>query len=113
MFVKSIISLLYLFYEKVRAPSIEEIDAMKPNSTLFSYIYPAQNPDLLEKLSKKNLTVFAMDQVPRVTIAQVSSSLCLFVVLRYVVDYKLVYVVATVKYIISALSISLKFFCWS
>lgn len=35
-----------------------------------SFIYPAQNPDLLNKLSKRNTTVLAMDQVPRVTIAQ-------------------------------------------
>ena len=45
---------------------------MKPGSTIFSYIYPAQNPDLLQKCADKNLTVFAMDQVPRVTIAQVN-----------------------------------------
>uniref|UniRef100_H2ZIS6 proton-translocating NAD(P)(+) transhydrogenase n=1 Tax=Ciona savignyi TaxID=51511 RepID=H2ZIS6_CIOSA len=55
---------------KVRAPELSEIDQLKPNSTLFSYIYPTQNPDLLEKLAQKNMTVFAMDQVPRVTIAQ-------------------------------------------
>uniref|UniRef100_H2ZIS5 NAD(P) transhydrogenase, mitochondrial n=1 Tax=Ciona savignyi TaxID=51511 RepID=H2ZIS5_CIOSA len=58
---------------KVRAPELSEIDQLKPNSTLFSYIYPTQNPDLLEKLAQKNMTVFAMDQVPRVTIAQVSA----------------------------------------
>jgi len=58
---------------QVRAPTLEEIGGMKPDSTLFSYIYPSQNPDLLAQLSEKNLTVFAMDQVPRVTIAQVNS----------------------------------------
>ncbi|XP_077974559.1 NAD(P) transhydrogenase, mitochondrial-like [Styela clava] len=55
---------------KVRAPSAEEIALLKEDSTLFSNIYPAQNPDLLKKLSEKKSTVFAMDQVPRVTIAQ-------------------------------------------
>ncbi|CAK8685581.1 unnamed protein product [Clavelina lepadiformis] len=55
---------------KVRPPNMDEINAMKPGSTIFSYIYPAQNPDLLQKCADKNLTVFAMDQVPRVTIAQ-------------------------------------------
>uniref|UniRef100_A0A8C4F657 proton-translocating NAD(P)(+) transhydrogenase n=1 Tax=Dicentrarchus labrax TaxID=13489 RepID=A0A8C4F657_DICLA len=33
-------------------------------------IYPAQNPELMAKLSERQSTVLAMDQVPRVTIAQ-------------------------------------------
>uniref|UniRef100_A0A4W6BYR0 proton-translocating NAD(P)(+) transhydrogenase n=1 Tax=Lates calcarifer TaxID=8187 RepID=A0A4W6BYR0_LATCA len=55
---------------KVRAPSLSEVDLLKPNSTLVSFIYPAQNPDLMKKLSERQSTVLAMDQVPRVTIAQ-------------------------------------------
>ncbi|XP_040195055.1 NAD(P) transhydrogenase, mitochondrial [Rana temporaria] len=61
---------------KVRAPmlnqalGIHEVDLFKPSSTLVSFVYPAQNPDLLNKLSEKKATVLAMDQVPRVTIAQ-------------------------------------------
>ncbi|XP_039628796.1 NAD(P) transhydrogenase, mitochondrial-like [Polypterus senegalus] len=61
---------------KVRAPTfnsalgIHEAELLKPKSTLISFIYPAQNPDLMEKLAKQNVTVLAMDQVPRVTIAQ-------------------------------------------
>ncbi|XP_063817879.1 NAD(P) transhydrogenase, mitochondrial [Pseudophryne corroboree] len=61
---------------KVRAPMLNpllgahEADLFKPSSTLISFIYPAQNPDLLSKLSEKKTTVLAMDQVPRVTIAQ-------------------------------------------
>ena len=47
-----------------------EIDLMKEGSTLVSFIYPAQNPELMEQLSQKKATVLAMDQVPRVTIAQ-------------------------------------------
>lgn len=43
---------------------------MKDASTLISFIYPAQNPELMDMLSKKKATVLAMDQVPRVTIAQ-------------------------------------------
>lgn len=49
---------------------IHEIELFKSHGTLISFIYPAQNPDLLNKLAEKNLTVLAMDQVPRVTIAQ-------------------------------------------
>ncbi|KAI1889684.1 hypothetical protein AGOR_G00165490 [Albula goreensis] len=61
---------------KVRAPSfnealgVHEAELLKPKSTLVSFIYPAQNPELMEKLSKQQCTVLAMDQVPRVTIAQ-------------------------------------------
>ncbi|XP_007566881.1 PREDICTED: NAD(P) transhydrogenase, mitochondrial [Poecilia mexicana] len=61
---------------KVRAPTFSpalgahEVDLMKESSTLLSFIYPAQNPELMDMLSKKKATVLAMDQVPRVTIAQ-------------------------------------------
>ncbi|XP_048359279.1 NAD(P) transhydrogenase, mitochondrial [Sphaerodactylus townsendi] len=52
------------------ALGMHEADLFKPSATLISFIYPAQNADLLSKLSERNLTVLAMDQVPRVTIAQ-------------------------------------------
>uniref|UniRef100_A0A3B5B7Y1 NAD(P) transhydrogenase, mitochondrial n=1 Tax=Stegastes partitus TaxID=144197 RepID=A0A3B5B7Y1_9TELE len=55
---------------KVRAPSLSEADLLKPKSTLVSFVYPAQNPKLMSKLSERQSTVLAMDQVPRVTIAQ-------------------------------------------
>ncbi|XP_061739579.1 NAD(P) transhydrogenase, mitochondrial-like [Nerophis ophidion] len=55
---------------KVRAPSLTEVDLLKTMSTLVSFVYPAQNPELLKKLSERKSTVLAMDQVPRVTIAQ-------------------------------------------
>uniref|UniRef100_A0A671Y198 proton-translocating NAD(P)(+) transhydrogenase n=1 Tax=Sparus aurata TaxID=8175 RepID=A0A671Y198_SPAAU len=61
---------------KVRAPvfnpdlGVHEVDLMKDAATLISFIYPAQNPELMDLLSQKKATVLAMDQVPRVTIAQ-------------------------------------------
>jgi len=55
---------------KVRAPALTEADLLKPKSTLVSFIYPAQNPDLMAKLAERQSNVLAMDQVPRVTIAQ-------------------------------------------
>uniref|UniRef100_A0A8D3DIA7 proton-translocating NAD(P)(+) transhydrogenase n=1 Tax=Scophthalmus maximus TaxID=52904 RepID=A0A8D3DIA7_SCOMX len=55
---------------KVRAPSLSEADLLRPKNTLVSFIYPAQNPELMKKLTERQSTVLAMDQVPRVTIAQ-------------------------------------------
>lgn len=61
---------------QVRAPtfnpalSLHETELMKDAATLISFVYPAQNPELMDMLSQKKATVLAMDQVPRVTIAQ-------------------------------------------
>ncbi len=61
---------------KVRAPAdypelgINEIELLKPGSTLISFIWPAQNSGLIDKLAAKNLTVLAMDSVPRMSRAQ-------------------------------------------
>ena len=38
--------------------------------TLISFIWPAQNPELLERLAARKATVLAMDAVPRITRAQ-------------------------------------------
>ena len=55
---------------KIREPSNTELEAIKPNSTLVSFIQPAQNEQLIDQLIEKNITSFALDQIPRVTIAQ-------------------------------------------
>ena len=55
---------------KIREPSNKEMEAIKPNSTLVSFIQPAQNDKLMDQLVEKNITAFALDQIPRVTIAQ-------------------------------------------
>jgi len=47
-----------------------EADQMREGATLISYIYPAENPQLLERLATKKLNVLAMDQVPRISRAQ-------------------------------------------
>lgn len=55
---------------KVNAPQDDEIPLMKAGSSLVSFIWPAQNPQLLEKLSAQGVNVFAMDSVPRISRAQ-------------------------------------------
>jgi H+-translocating NAD(P) transhydrogenase subunit alpha len=55
---------------KVRGPSAEEIGLMREGGTLVSFIWPAQNPELLKQLAAKKATVLAMDSVPRISRAQ-------------------------------------------
>jgi NAD(P) transhydrogenase subunit alpha len=55
---------------KVNAPNDKEIGQMKEGATLVSFIWPAQNPELLSKLSAKKISVIAMDSVPRTSRAQ-------------------------------------------
>lgn len=61
---------------KVRAPmqhpgtATDEVDQLSAGKTLVSFIYPAQNKELLEKLAAKKATVFSMDAVPRISRAQ-------------------------------------------
>lgn len=53
----------------------DEIDVIKSGSTLISFLYPAQNKDLVENIRKKGITSFAMDQIPRITRAQTYDAL--------------------------------------
>ena len=50
---------------KVRAPLPEEINLIRPDTTLVSFIWPAQNPDLMQQLAERRITVLAMDSLPR------------------------------------------------
>ena len=50
---------------KVRAPTDAEIALTKPGTTLVSFIWPAQNPELMQALAGRGLTVLAMDALPR------------------------------------------------
>ncbi|MFM7395756.1 MAG: Re/Si-specific NAD(P)(+) transhydrogenase subunit alpha [Gammaproteobacteria bacterium] len=55
---------------KVRAPSNDEVAAMRPGTTLISFIWPAQNAELMKQMAERRLTVLAMDSVPRISRAQ-------------------------------------------
>jgi NAD(P) transhydrogenase subunit alpha len=50
---------------KVRAPTSDEVALMREGSTLISFIWPAQNPELMQLLAAKNVTVLAIDALPR------------------------------------------------
>ncbi len=61
---------------KVRQPEqhstlgMHEADLLREGGTLISFIWPAQNEDLLDKLKARKATVLAMDSVPRISRAQ-------------------------------------------
>jgi proton-translocating NAD(P)+ transhydrogenase subunit alpha len=60
---------------KVRAPEqrpggIDEIERLHGGQMLISFVWPAQNPELLDKLAAKGVTTLAMDSIPRISRAQ-------------------------------------------
>ena len=55
---------------KVRAPDDEESGRLKAGQTLISFLWPAQNPELLKTLTDSGATAMAMDSVPRISRAQ-------------------------------------------
>ena len=56
---------------KVRPPTLDEVATRaRDGQVLISFLYPAQNKELVEALAKKRVTAIAMDAVPRITRAQ-------------------------------------------
>jgi len=60
---------------KVRGPEphpsgVHETEMMREGQTLMSFIWPAQNPELMEQMAARKGTVVAMDSVPRISRAQ-------------------------------------------
>ena len=61
---------------KVRPPeshpelAIDEVELLPEGGHLISFIWPAQNDQLIRKLADKKTTVLAMDSVPRISRAQ-------------------------------------------
>ncbi len=61
---------------KVRAPEthpqlcVDEVEFLKEKQTLISFIWPAQNEDLMQRLAEKKVTVLAMDSIPRISRSQ-------------------------------------------
>jgi NAD(P) transhydrogenase subunit alpha len=50
---------------KVRSPTIEEVALMHEGQTLIGFLWPAQNPDLMQQLAAKKVTALSIDALPR------------------------------------------------
>lgn len=55
---------------KVKEPSVDEVAMMREGLVMLSYLWPAQNQDLLQKLADKKVNAVAMDAIPRISRAQ-------------------------------------------
>jgi NAD(P) transhydrogenase subunit alpha len=55
---------------KINPPTSEEIGWLHDGATLIAMIGPALNPELVEELAARPITVLAMDAVPRISRAQ-------------------------------------------
>ena len=50
---------------KVRPPAPEEVAQMREGATLIGFVWPAQNPELMQQLQARRATVLAIDCLPR------------------------------------------------
>lgn len=55
---------------KVLQPTAEEVEMMREGLVLLSYLWPAQNQELLQKLANQKVNAIAMDAIPRISRAQ-------------------------------------------
>ncbi|KAL4804958.1 NAD(P) transhydrogenase beta subunit-domain-containing protein [Aspergillus unguis] len=64
---------------KVRGPqshgTFDEVAALNQGSTIISFLHPASNPELVEKIASRGATSFAIDRIPRISRAQVFDGL--------------------------------------
>lgn len=55
---------------KVQPVNEAELELMKKDQVMLSYLYPATNQDLLQKIADKGVNAIAMDAIPRISRAQ-------------------------------------------
>src|SRR5690606_23726862 len=48
----------------------DETELLRPGQVLISFLWPAQNPDLLARLAARGVTALSMDAIPRISRAQ-------------------------------------------
>jgi NAD(P) transhydrogenase subunit alpha len=55
---------------KVRPPTLDEVAELPKGCALIAFLWPDQNPKMLEALAARRISALAMDKVPRITRAQ-------------------------------------------
>src|SRR5574338_482996 len=50
---------------KVRPPTLDEVAMLREGATLIGFVWPAQNPELMQQLAARKATVLAIDSLPR------------------------------------------------
>ena len=50
---------------KIGVPTTEEVGLLREGGTLIGFIWPAQNPELMQQLAARKVTVLAIDSLPR------------------------------------------------
>lgn len=55
---------------RVRVPALEEIALLREGSALVAPLQPLSSPDLVKALAARRITSFALDAIPRSTVAQ-------------------------------------------
>jgi len=55
---------------KVQAPAAEEIQLLKKDAVLISFLQPATQGDIVKALAKQGVTAFSLELVPRISRAQ-------------------------------------------
>jgi NAD(P) transhydrogenase subunit alpha len=55
---------------KVQKPALDEVDRLRENAVLVSFLQALGSPDLVQRLAARRITSFGMEQVPRISRAQ-------------------------------------------
>lgn len=55
---------------KVQKPSAEEVERLPEGSILIAFLQPLTDPEGIERLSRRGVTGFALESIPRITRAQ-------------------------------------------
>ena len=50
---------------KVRPPTVAEVGQLREGTTFIGFVWPAQNPELMQQLAGRKVTVLAIDALPR------------------------------------------------